>query len=162
MLVAQIAVFLQRLADNLFELRRKIGIEPTGRHGGLAQDGLKDRRRAVAAKRERAGRHLVKHDAKGKQIRTRVQFLGPRLLRGHVRYCSQRAAWAGEMRLAKCGRAGLDRIGFAGDDFGQAEVQHFGASALGDEDVGRLDVAVDDAFAVSVVERIGDGDRNFE
>src|SRR6185369_8900691 len=37
-----------------------------------------------------------------------------------------------------------------------AEVQHLGVHAAGHEDVGRLDVAVDDALAVRVGQRVGD------
>jgi hypothetical protein len=43
-------------------------------------------------------------------------------------------------------------------NFGQTEIQNLGVSALGDEDVGRFDVAMDDALAVCRVERIGNLD----
>ncbi len=39
-------------------------------------------------------------------------------------------------------------------DFGQAEIQYLGVSALGDENVGRFNIAMDDAFGVSSVERV--------
>ena len=42
--------------------------------------------------------------------------------------------------------------------FGQAEVEDLGVSALGDEDVRGLDVAMDDAAGVRRVERVGDLD----
>ena len=48
------------------------------------------------AKRQRPGRHLVEHRAKGKQIGARVQFLASRLLGRHVGYGSDRGAGAGE------------------------------------------------------------------
>ena len=38
----------------------------------------------------------------------------------------------------------------------QSEVQHFGVVMFGDEDIGRLDVAMDDAFAVRSLQSIGD------
>ena len=47
-------------------------------------------------------------------------------------------------------------------DFRQAEVENLGVSALGDENVGGLDVAMDDAFAVRGVERVGDFDGEAE
>ena len=52
-------------------------------------------------------------------------------------------------------RLGVGGVGGAsGLDFGQPEVENLGVSAIGDEDVGGLDVAVDDSFAVRSVERI--------
>jgi hypothetical protein len=43
-------------------------------------------------------------------------------------------------------------------DFSQTEVQNLRVAAIGDEDVGRLDIAVNDAFCVGRIERIS----NFE
>lgn len=45
--------------------------------------------------------------------------------------------------------------------FGQTEIENFGVSARSDEDVGWLNVAMDNAFGVRRIERIGDlnGDR---
>ena len=37
----------------------------------------------------------------------------------------------------------------------QTEIQNFGVPALGDKNVGRLDVAMDDAFRVRRIERVG-------
>ena len=53
-------------------------------------------------------------------------------------------------------------IGCARGNFRQAEVENLGVSALGDENVGGLDVAMDDAFAVRGVERVGDFDGQAE
>ena len=47
------------------------------------------------------------------------------------------------------------RFARAGLYLGQAKVENLGVPALGDEEVRGLDVAVDDAFAVRRVQRVG-------
>ena len=56
---------------------------------------------------------------------------------------------------------GVDEAGF-GFHLRQTEVENFGVSALGDENVGRLDVAMNNALGVGGVERIGDFDAQGE
>ena len=96
-----------------------------------------------------AGGHLVEHDAEREQVGARIDILAARLLGRHVGdgadvvpttlvKCSARARLGGGAALV--GRA-------LGRQLGQAEVEHLHLAAAGDEDVGRLDVAMDDAFA---------------
>ncbi len=49
-----------------------------------------------------------------------------------------------------------------GGQLREAEVEHLRVAARSDEDVGRLDVTVDDSAAVSGVERVGDLDRDVD
>ena len=49
-----------------------------------------------------------------------------------------------------------------GSKFGEAEVENLGVIILGDEDVGRLDVAMDDSFGVRGVKGVGDFDGEFK
>src|SRR5260221_1767928 len=50
--------------------------------------------------------------------------------------------------------------GFARGDFCQSKIENFGVAALSDENIGGLDVAMNNAFGVGSVERVGnvDGD----
>jgi hypothetical protein len=47
-------------------------------------------------------------------------------------------------------------------ELGQAEVQDLRVTAIGDENVGGLDVAVDDPFGVRGIESIANLDAEFE
>src|SRR6267378_761147 len=57
-LITQVAVFLQTLVNNAFQLGRHIGIQSNGRGWRCIQDGFEDLRRTAATKRERTCRHL--------------------------------------------------------------------------------------------------------
>ena|SRR5437588_2554286 len=65
----------------------------------------------------------------------------------------------GQADQARSGRAFGD---FAGCFLRQPEVQNFVLSAAGDEDVSRLDIAMDDTFGMSRIERVRQLDREFE
>ncbi len=111
-----------------------------------------------------ARRHLVEDHAEGKNIAAGVDHPAERLLGRHVCDRAQRRAWAGEIRFGHR-RGAADRRGFASSgrhDFREAEIEDLGLAAIGDEDVCRLDVAMDDAFAVGGVEGVGHADRQVE
>ena len=134
-----------------------------GRSRFAIQDGIEDDRRSVAAKWNEAGSHLVKNRSEGEQIGAGVEFLALGLLRRHVGYSSDGGAWAGQIFQAHAG-GGLalppaQRVGLAGSNFCQAEIENLGVAALGDKNVGRLDVAMDNAFGVRRIECVGDLNR---
>ena len=65
-----------------------------------------------------------------------------------------RGAQAGQRARGLVARRGLGRL----DHRRQAEVEQLRVPARGDEDVGRLEIAMDDAGGVGGVERVGDLD----
>ena len=101
MLIAHIAIFLQRLGDDLFQLQRKLGFDLPGRHGLPVQDGIEDEPGCAPRERMLARGHLVEHCPEGEQIRAAIEILAPHLLRRHVSHRPQRRAGAGERFLRK-------------------------------------------------------------
>ncbi len=171
-LVAHVPILLQRLVDDLFQLGRKVGIQPHCGNWVAFENRVEDDRGTIAPEGQCAGCHLVQHSAERKQIAARIQFFRARLLRRHVGDGAERRTRAGEVLVVNraghgVGCRGVGCCNFArragcGSDLRQAEIQYLGVPALGHEDVRRLDVAVDDAGSVSGVERVGDVDGDGE
>ena len=94
------------------------------------------------------GEHFVKHHAQAVDVGAAVDAVGRagRLLRRHV------VRSAGDDALLSAARLGLAE--------GQAEVHEHRCAVGAEEDVRRLDVAVDDESGVRVGERVGHGGRD--
>ena len=119
----------------------------TSRDGGIGRltDVLVgDRDRALADERRPPGEQLEEHAAGGVQVGARVDRLALRLLGREVLGRADDGLGLGHRRVGVGHRAG------------DAEVHHLDRAVVGDHDVRGLDVAVDDAVAVAVAERVED------
>src|SRR6516165_11154566 len=159
MLVTQVAILLQTLVDDFFQLGRQIGIQSNGRNWSAIEDRLENQSRALPSEGQRSGRHLIQHSAKRKQIGAGVQFLRPHLLRRHVSEGSYSRAGTRQrvrvnLRSGKCWLVASRAFGCT--DLSQPEIQNLGMTALGHEDIGGLDVPMDDARSVGGIKRVGD------
>src|SRR5262249_54875561 len=132
----------------------------------LVEDFVEYGAGAFAFEGKHTGAHFVEDDAEGKKVGAGVESLAEDLLGRHIRNGAESAAGAGEL-------IGIDPNGGKSDGdagaggsfvgyFGEAEIEDFGVAAAGDENVGGLDVAMDDAFGVSGIERVRDFDRGVE
>ena len=111
-----------------------------------------------AFERHLAGRHLIKHRAKRKQIGAAVKLLATDLLGRHVSDRAQHGSGTGEvLRAGVCGHSLGSFCGFS-RDFGETEVKHLGVASSSNEDVRGLDVAVNDSFGVGGIQRVGNLD----
>ena len=102
------------------------------------------RKRRLSGKRRLTRRQLVEHAASGVNIGAGIRRLTPRLLRGEVLGGTNDRG-----RLRHCRR----RIR---QGPGDAEVHHLHRAGVGDHDVRRLDIPVDDARLVAEVQRLQD------
>ena len=134
---------------HLLERRRCRRLERRDRDGLPLEDPRHHARRTLGLEGVLAGQHLVEHETEREDVRALVGRLAVDLLRGHVPRRAQDRPVLGERRLAF--RPGRERRPAPG----QTEVQHL-HPGLRHQDVRGLEVAVDDAVAVRVLERIRD------
>ena len=115
----------------------------------------------LAVEEPAADEQLVEHDAEGPDVGATIRRLAARLLRRHVGGGAEDEAGgrarAGEGgRLREAGRAARARVVVPAPGLGEAEVEHLHLAVGGQLDVGGLEVAVDDALLVGLLERLGD------
>ena len=97
----------------------------------------------LTTKQFAAGEHFVKHRPKAIQVAARVQRGRIDLLRAHVLRRADGFTEPGQRRH------GVEL-------FGDAEVHQRNRSILAQHDIGRLDVAMDDALRVHHTQALGD------
>ena len=137
------------------ELPRHLGRRLNERNDVPALDLERDDARvlpAVASDRAHPRDHLVEHHADGVEVRARVDLVrAPRLLGRHVLRGPHHDAGDGQVLLV---RVDPPRLGDPEVD----ELEHGFAAREGDEDVLRLEVAMDDAERVRRLEGLEDLD----
>src|SRR5262249_1498978 len=114
------------------------GIEIPRGHGALADNLENDRGNTVTGERFLSGEHFIKHDGEGKQVGAAIHDGPADLFRGHIARRAHHGAGVGELR---------------GGDAGDAKIRDLHLAFGVDHDVARLDVAMDDALRVRVIER---------
>ena len=122
-------------------------VVPGGRHRVGVQVLADDRDRVVSGEGRLAGEHLVEQGAERVEVAAGAGGLAERLLGRQVGHRADEGA-------AAHSGPGLRR--------GQAEIAEPGAPVVVDPDVRRLQVAVDDAARVGVLERAGDVRRDLD
>src|SRR5437016_706847 len=141
---------LERVQDDLLQGRRDLRPELAQRHRVLLQLRLHDLRRAVARLGQLSGQHLVEDDPQAVEVGALVAVAGPDLLRGHV---LGRAHARRQPRPGEVAERGVE---------GDPEVHQLHAAVGGQHDVLGLEIAVYDALAVEVDQRVGDLDPQLD
>ena len=131
------------------------GDDTSERRRIITQNRRDDGSGGVALEGSASGERLGQHSPEAEDVATRVDRMAMCLLRRHVAGGSYEALAAGERRAGCL----MGRVVVA-DQLGDAEVEDLGVAAVGDDDVGRLEIAMDDARRVSSAERLADVDAD--
>src|SRR5580765_2439407 len=157
-------IFFESAANDAFKSGRHLRIDFTGRTRIAIEDGVEKESGASGAERQPASSHFVEHDTEREKVGACVEFFGAYLFGRHVGDSAESGAGTGEAfggGIAAYFVGGGSNVrgadGLSGK-FGQAEIENFGVAAVGDKNVGRLDVAVNDAAGVSGVQSISNFD----
>ena len=135
-------ILLDAVPDDFFERRWQIRFELHELRRLFAQDRRHGLGGGVAPERSAAGQHFIEHGPEREEIRAGIDRLVPHLFRRHVTDRADDGAGI---------RDGGDRLGSArvrGKVARQAEVQHLHLSIGQQEDVLRLQIAVNEMFVV--------------
>ena len=170
MLVAEGAVFFERLVDDALELGGQRGVKADRCYWRVIEDAIENFGGTVATERGAASRHFIEDYTEAEKIAASIEVAAAGLFGRHVSDGAESGAGAGEIggiervlvAVAPNGSGGFNEsCGFGGDGFGQAEIENFCLIARSDEEIGGLDVAMDDAFGMSGIESVGnlDGKR---
>ena len=148
-LVALRRVFGQALGDDALELWQGVLlIREVQARSRPIDNGAQRFRSTGTPKGNRAGQHLMKHDPETEDVAPVIDFLSPGLLGRHV---GDRTHDLSGIGLSP--GESLDVAAFSGErlcQLGETEVDDLGMAVLGHHDIGRLHVAVEDSFFVSL------------
>ncbi len=156
-----LGILLEAVQDDAFEVRREIGGVIRHPRRIRLQDRAHRLDRRVGAECGTAGQHLVEDEAEGEDVGAMVGGRGADLFRRHVARGAEDHPDFGVRNTDGDGRGFGEHRGFGHGtdhrcDLGEAEVEDLDASVASDEDVVRLEVAVDDALVVRGAETAGE------
>jgi hypothetical protein len=129
--------------DHVLQFRGDVCAYGSDRGRRRCEHRVDDRECAGAVERRLTSHHLVRDHAKRPEIRPCIHRLAGRLLGRHVRGGAHRTAGSGELRCC-----------LAGFHPRKPKIQYFDVSRRCQHQVGRFEIAVDDARAVRRVERV--------
>ncbi len=161
-LTTNVAILLKRLVDNLFELVRYVRVDPHWGHRRALQNRIEDQRRSGASKWQRCRAHLIQHRPEREQVCSSVEFLAPHLLRGHIGNRAKRRTGTGKVLLRADGRVAHSNALPLRGDLSQSKIENFRLTSIRHEDIGGLDVPVDDALRMCGVECVRNLDTQLQ
>jgi len=146
-LEAALGVLAQAACEDFLQIARRVGRERAHWLRLITHHAGECGHFRIAAKGTLAGDHLVEHGTEAEDIRPPVERLALSLLGRHIRYgsndCAVLRVYSG--RVHRNGGRFFRRHGGGLGELGEPEVQHFDETTVGDHDIVRLEVPVDNA-----------------
>ena len=160
--ISFLAIFAQRLVDNLLKLSGSVRDVTRERRWLRLQDRIHHLLWYIAIKRHMPRHHLIKHHAQTPDIGALINRRAERLFRRHVTGASQ---YRPQIGLSECHRFCPVRRSLGEGGFGKLcnpKVEHFHVPVRPEHDVLRFDIAMNNSGFVCSSERTGhlDGDLN--
>ena len=142
--------------DGIGERRRQGCSVASG--AGSARESRRSRSPGSCLRTPSAGQHLVEHGAEREDVGARVGFARLRAARAPCTEACRGSCPARSARSARSRPATARRRRCCGPQLREAEVEQLGAGSR-QHDVAGLEIAMDDAGTMCLVERVGDLDR---
>lgn len=160
-MATDLPVFFEGLGDALFEFCRDARIQLGDRSGRVMQNAVEEKCGGAAGEGRLAGSHFVENGTEGKEVGAAIELFAAGLFGRHIGSGAESGAGAGELGIVESDKGGFvcgrSKLGDAGSRFArEAEVENLGLAAIGDEDVGGLDVTVNNALRMGGFQSVGD------
>ena len=146
--IPQCAILFQKLSNDPLQFGRRLRIALANRLRRLVQESVENNRRGRAVKRPRPRHHFVQNHTERPEIAACIHDLAASLFRRHVGNCAHGRPRLRKQRLRH--RLRVRRTVLPGE----TEVEYLGVAALSYENVGWLDISMNDAFGVGSVQRV--------
>ena len=127
--------------DDPFQLRRDFRFHRLKPLWLLINDGVEQGNVVLRFEWQFAGQHLIQDYTQRPQIGTMVNLFPLGLFRGHIGHRAQSTSSSGQVRLTR--------------QLCQSEVDYLDRAILGDQEVGRFDVPVNNSLPVSFLQPTG-------
>ena len=143
-LVPAVRILLHTLQDDLLQPDRDRRVVDAGRRDVVVHVSQRHRHRGIAGEGKLSGQHLVHGDAEGIDVAPLIREFPLRLFRGNIVDTAHGLGSAGSLGRYRAGNA---------------EIRHLQVVVFRQNNVLRLDVAVDDAPRVGCLQAFRDLDR---
>ena len=152
-------IFSQASQNSLFQIDGYAGNYGGRRFRLGPQDGAQRVSNGGARKCTNAGHHLVQHRPEAEDVASGIHPSAAGLLRRHIRRSPGNRPRRAQRHI-RCVRQRRFIRAFTSTQFGQTEVEHLHGTIRADHDVGRFQIAMDDAARVRSGQSVCDRNGN--